>query len=353
MLIDFKENLYKLVPDNQQNVKLEVAENIRDTLIIEGFRELSNKDDPTEDLELGSDVLRIFFQISDTVLEESVTLNMKQISENGQDIISIFSEVDTEEDLETLKHFPSINIQLDQSRPHPEGEARCQVFMMRSAATVYKGFTPLLTGFNGENDLIHSITLYSCNDDVDLGPDKCAVFNGRCSDIVFTWYPGTRGEVMPVDMMIKTSKVMLEILYNSGTGWLKDESGMKVFYSTNVADRISHKTVLVNNTQAACDSQLLSVSLHSFSGINSHIKLVNYLDTGEREEVVSGYMQQFQPTRHLATPYQVKMRNILSLECDNRLDCFAIVTALTTDEDFSGGNNCLKKGKFIQEIKLT
>ena len=96
-------------------------------------------------------------------------------------------------------------------------------------ATRWKGFTPLLTGFNGENGLVRSVTLFSCRATSARGLSRgvsrdCAVHLRDCDEVLLTWHPGTRGELLPVDLALSSTTVMLEVIYNSGTGWLKADS---------------------------------------------------------------------------------------------------------------------------------
>ena len=97
------------------------------------------------------------------------------------------------------------------------------------SATRWKGFTPLLTGFNGENGLVRSVTLFSCGATSARGLSRgvsrdCAVHLRDCDEVLLTWHPGTRGELLAADLAVSSTTVMLEIIYNSGTGWLKADS---------------------------------------------------------------------------------------------------------------------------------
>ena len=81
---------------------------------------------------------------------------------------------------------------------------------MTSAATVYKGFTPILSGYNGKNGLVRSITLFQCNEKVEEGETKqCHVYIHDCRHVVYAWYPGVIGEVTPLDVLVTTNLVMI------------------------------------------------------------------------------------------------------------------------------------------------
>ena len=112
------------------------------------------------------------------------------------------------------------------------------------SATRWKGFTPLLTGFNGENGLVRSVTLFSCRATSARGLSRgvsrdCAVHLRDCDEVLLTWHPGTRGELLAADLAVSSTTVMLEIIYNSGTGWLKADSHVcktQKYFSFNIVE---------------------------------------------------------------------------------------------------------------------
>ena len=205
--------------DAINNINLEKVQYIGDSLLVEGFKELKNDEDKNEDLSMVDDFLHLFFKIN----EDSNTLNLDVIefslvttSLTGADVISLNTKVDTESDVRTLKAFPQRDFRLDTFRPGPDGEARCQVFGISSSATVYKGFTPLLFGYNGRNGLVRSITLYQCNDKILVGETKkCHVYLHDCRHVIYTWHPGVIGEVTPLDILVTSNVVMLGTVIKS------------------------------------------------------------------------------------------------------------------------------------------
>ena len=102
---------------------------------------------------------------------------------------------------------------------------------------------------------MRSITLFSCDDKVTLELGDCTAFLPDCHKIVFTWHPGTPGEVLALDLVLDSDTLMLEVVYNPGTGWLKDSSGLRLHYSTEIPDkaRLGHRAVMVSGAEVTCD----------------------------------------------------------------------------------------------------
>ena len=107
----------------------------------------------------------------------------------------------------------------------------------------------------GYNGLVKSITLFSCDDKVTQEPRDCHEYLRDCHEILFTWHPGTLGEVLALDLLLDSEALMLEVVYNPGTGWLKDSSGLRLHYSPGIpdTDRLGHRTVVVSRAEAKCD----------------------------------------------------------------------------------------------------
>ena len=102
---------------------------------------------------------------------------------------------------------------------------------------------------------MRSITLFSCDDKVTQEPCDCRAFLHDCHRIVFTWHPGTQGEVLALDLLLDSDILMLEVVYNPGTGWLKDSSGLRIHYSPEIPDlaRLGHRAVIVSEAEVTCD----------------------------------------------------------------------------------------------------
>ena len=338
--------MYSLVPDLKEDVVLDHSEIVEEYLTIEGFRELVTEEDRNEDLALSDDVLKIFFQVGTNIFGtgETITLNLKDTTKTGIAAITIFTVTDSIDEVKALSRFPKTKFILDSFRPSPDGEAICQVFKMPRSATVLKGFSPVLSGFNGENGLIRSIFLYQCSDKITKKESKdCDAYFHDCSKVLFNWYAGTSGEVLTHDILVNADTVMLEILYNPGTGWLTDASGVKIYHSSSVPDlsNVADKVIITNKTLADCDARILSVSLHSINENVDNIKLKVYDQVGGQKDVISGFLPEYQPTRHLNTPKDVLTNEILALECSSA-DCFAIVTFMNLNA--LDENPCLKRG---------
>ena len=116
---------------------------------------------------------------------------------------------------------------------------------------------------------MRSITLFSCDDKVSREPRDCHVFLRDCHEVIFTWHPGTLGEVLPIDLLLDTDTLMLELVYNPGTGWLKDSSGLRLHHSPRVPDlaRLGGRSVVVNRSEVICHiryirrTQVITVTL--------------------------------------------------------------------------------------------
>ena len=110
---------------------------------------------------------------------------------------------------------------------------------------------------------MRSITLFSCDDKVSLEPRDCRAFLPDCHKIVFTWHPGTPGEVLALDLVLDSDTLMLEVVYNPGTGWLKDSSGLRLHYSTEIPDpaRLGHRAVMVSGAEVTCDIRYRVITL--------------------------------------------------------------------------------------------
>ena len=57
---------------------------------------------------------------------------------------------------------------------------------------------------------------------------------------MFLWRPGSNGEIFEENSGIpvnQNNSLLLEITYNSGTGWLLDQSGLDLFYTKNTVDK--------------------------------------------------------------------------------------------------------------------
>ena len=77
------------------------------------------------------------------------------------------------------------------------------------------------------------------------------------------------GEVLPIDLLRDTDTLMLELVYNPGTGWLKDSSGLRLHHSPRVPDlaRLGGRSVVVNRSEVICHiryirrTQVITVTL--------------------------------------------------------------------------------------------
>ena len=187
------------------------------------------------------DLLEILYMIGENLYntdsnEVKIDLRRKQF---GRSFIPLDSEIQDSE-LEELHQFRSFQLSLDNIRPQPEGDRVCRTIRVPSSAKNIKGFLPSFTGYNGENGLIHRITLFECEAEVkSRKTGECAEDDLKsCSRLLFVWTRGSRGELFPQQSALKLNSrhVLLEVIYNSGTGWLYDSSGLELFYSEDDPD---------------------------------------------------------------------------------------------------------------------
>ena len=67
--------------------------------------------------------------------------------------------------------------------------------------------------------------------------EECGLASGgdsECGRLLVIWAPGSRGELLPASsgVELRGGRLMLEVTYNPGTGWLYDSSGVELFYSS-------------------------------------------------------------------------------------------------------------------------
>lgn len=110
-----------------------------------------------QDLKLDKDLINIFYKVSTETIADAasgVSFDLGRTRDTGQAVITLLSLTDTTEDIRALDQFPSSDLRLTSGRPQPDGEARCQVLPVPRSASVLKGFTPILSGFNGKRNLV-------------------------------------------------------------------------------------------------------------------------------------------------------------------------------------------------------
>ena len=309
-------------------------------------------------------------------------IDMKKRSQFGSSFLTLYTDVQT--DFENLEQFPSYNFRLDLIRPDSRGDAMCKVFKGRSSAKFYPGFVPILKGYNGGNGLLRRMTVYQCDpassdiaeeftadtlscNDANYPPYKV------CKSVLFIWTPGSGGEMLQqgvgLESLLDENRkhyLLLENIYNAGTGFLSDNSGVELFYSRQalqpagkmiIGHRHSNKLIVMPEvddwrTTGLWSSSCLrmssvdmmnisSVSLHAGDKVDKVRMMV--IQEGRSETVVSGYRSDYQPVRQLYTPYGVDTRaGDMVVECTysnknsymltggvgrgGREECFAVVT---------------------------
>ena len=327
MSVDFKERVYHLVRDKKEDFLIENINIKDDQLVVECSRDLKTQNEQSEDLPLSDDLLMIFFTVGSEVVgsdQELFSWDRGASQDSGEAVISLISYSDTAADLQTLEEFPSVTFSLARLRPHPDGEAQCRMFEVPPSARLYKGYAPAISGFNGDNGLIRSMILYQCTARGRVtGNEKCERFAEECSEVIFIWYPGSSGERLVADLRVSTDRVMLEVVYNSGTGWLYDSSGVQVYLSSRAPSETELATRLLLTTptvELECEASLVSVSLHSNLAVDN-IRL-----TADSDTVISGYQSHHQPTRHLLRPHNITRGSSLGLHCLQPRQCFALLT---------------------------
>jgi len=218
-----------------------------------------------------------------------------------------------------------------------------------SRAKYYTGFSPIISGYNGENGLIKQMTVYQCKNEVtrraDVDGDACTeLIETSCSKIAFVWRPGVAGESFDENSGIFSPEkyLLLEILYNPGTGWLLDQSGFKIFYSTiEVERRISKVAIMSDKNYGICTpgcfnqgAKLVSALVIADVAEQSHNDIILFND---QAVIVSGYTVDYQPIRQvLNQPTVTKMQLSCALhdKDDENEKCWALVTILG-DNDFN------------------
>ena len=327
MSVDFKERVYHLVRDKKEDFLIENINIKDDQLVVECSRDLQTQNEQSEDLPLSDDLLMIFFTVGSEVVgsdQELFSWDRGVSQDSGEAVISLISYSDTAADLQTLEEFPSVTFSLARLRPHPDGEAQCRMFEVPPSARLYKGYAPAISGFNGDNGLIRSMILYQCASRGRVtGNEKCERFAEECSEVIFIWCPGSSGERLVADLRVSTDRVMLEVVYNSGTGWLYDSSGVQVYLSSRAPSETELATRLLLTTptvELECEASLVSVSLHSNLAVDN-IRL-----TADSDTVISGYQSHHQPTRHLLRPHNITRGSSLGLHCLQPRQCFALLT---------------------------
>ena len=280
-----------MVRDKKEDFLIENINIIDDQLVVECSRYLQTRNEQSEDLTLSDDLLMIFFTVGSEVVtsdRELFSWDRRASQDSGEAVISLISYSDTAADLQTLEEFPSVTFSLARLRPEPDGEAQCRMFEVPTSARLYKGYTPAVSGFNGDNGLIRSMILYQCRARGQLtGNEKCERFAEECSEVIFIWYPGSSGERLAADLRVSSDRVMLEIVYNSGTGWLHDSSGLKVYLSSGAPSETELATRLLVKSPSVefqCEASLVSASLHSNRAVDN-IRLTSNSD----RTVISGY----------------------------------------------------------------
>ena len=263
-------------------------------------------------------------------------IDMNKRSVFGSDFISLHTKVQTNfTSLETS--FKSFSAELEKIRPVAGGESKCRMMKAPSRSKYLTGFTPIIHGYNGENGLIQQMTLYQCSAEVkyDRRTGGCEEEEKEaCSEVMFVWRPGSGGEVLPQGTGLERAdrKLMLEVVYNSGTGWLYDQSGMEIFYSeaelservvkvTVVGGREEESSLVTGLCAGACLSPATAVTVLSVSLHGEREGMVSL--ASEAGVVVSGYREEYQPTRYLMERLEARR---LELRCSAQ--CSAIVTIL-------------------------
>ena len=261
-------------------------------------------------------------------------IDMNKKSQFGSDFLTIHTRV--ERNLSSLQaDYKSFSAQLDKIRPVAGGESRCKMMRAPSSSRFFTGFTPIIHGYNGENGLIRQMSVYQCRPEAEYARATAACQEGQresCGQVVFVWSPGSPGEEFPAGAGIVRGdrKLLLEVVYNRGTGWLYDQSGLRIFYSrAEVEQPVSRLVVRAGREEGgvvtglcaeSCLPQplpLLSVSLHEVGG-EGEVSLAT-----QAGPLVSGYREEYQPTRSLS---QQVAATRLELRCSG--PCWAVIAGL-------------------------
>ena len=251
--------------------------------------------------------------------ENLLNFNLKRPN-FGESFITLDSNVVQDGELELLSSFKSFQINIDNIRPKPEGEARCKSFKIPKSAKFLKGFVPVFTGYNGDNGLIRQISVHSCQTSIKLRETGAceADVNDYCSQLIFLWTPGTEGEMFPEGSGLQISEteiLVLKISYNPGTGWLYDSSGMKIHYTSSEQEyQVGKVLITAENGIGICPKNCLrsDMSLVSLSLLSDEKDSRMILSSNNQTILQSGFTFQYQPIRHL--PQSVLFQD-LQLNC--------------------------------------
>ena len=269
--------------------------------------------------------------------ELDIDINKK--SQYGSDFLTLHTRV--ERNLSSLEtDYKSFTAKLDKIRPVAGGESQCKMLRSPSSSQFFTGFTPSIHGYNGQNGLIRQMTVYQCRAEAEYDRKTAAceaAMKETCSQVVFVWRPGSPGEQFPPGAGIVRAdrKLLLEVVYNPGTGWLYDQSGLEIFYSREEAEQEVSKVVVRGGREEPGGGQVVT-GLCAESCLSQPLSLLSLSlslqEAGGEGEVslatqagplVSGYRQQFQPTRALG---EVVEATRLELRCSG--PCLAVITVL-------------------------
>ena len=168
-------------------------------------------------------------------VNKSVEVDLSRRSHFGSSIITLASRVE-DEPARLLRDsgLRSRLVSLTSGRPRAGGEVRCRVLRPPASARALRGFLPAITGYNGDNGLIRTITVRECEPGVGARDTGECGQPSQCSRLLVIWTPGSRGESLPVSSgtELRGGNLRLEVTYNPGTGWLYDSSGIELFYSS-------------------------------------------------------------------------------------------------------------------------
>ena len=321
-------------------------------------------------------ILKIFYIIGleDSAEDiQSIKIDLNKPSQYGFTFLTLYNSVQT--DFHPLESsYPSVTYQVDMVHPRAEGDVRCKVLRGKTAAKYYTGFTPVLKSYNGENGLIKQIVVYKCDpafnelaedvagDTHDCSDDIFPMYK-FCKSVLFLWSPGSEGEILREGTGLEGGKdhyLLLQVIYNPTTGFLSDNSGVRLFYTHQEREQVGRVVVgrhrrlipatiprMVDSTVVGfCSKQCMarasntrivitSVSLHA-GDMAKNIRLGVGM-TGDWRLIAAGYNPDYQPVRQVDTTQRVNMdQEDIVVECEYKIrtknmkenDCFALVTTL-------------------------
>ena len=82
--------------------------------------------------------------------------------------------------------------------------------------------------------------------------DCNADLKAKCSKILFLWSPTSKGEKFPKNygLTAEEGSLLLEVVYNPGSGYLYDGSGLDLYYSSEPSMNQVYFEIFIYNSKS-------------------------------------------------------------------------------------------------------